>query len=324
MNDKVTVMMPVYNGEKYISEAIESIQNQSYQNYELIILNDGSTDNTEKVIKGFLKSKKIKYYKFDMNQGKVAAVNKIYTISKGDFYVLLAADDVLERVSIEKRVQAMEKYNVAFSNLLKCDANLKPVELVYNYKEKIITWEKYKYQILFDNIISGGAIIFNKTYAEKVFPIPETLAFEDWWITFFLLFSAKEIYYIDMPLIKYRIHGKNDNGNIDLKNIDDKIKKNYSRHLNFYNEIKKYLIYKEFAEKNKILKLIEINKNYKELVIKGKFLPFNSLFIEKYGISKYIINNLISKNISYYPRILRRYILKIKYKFISIKNFVRL
>jgi len=103
----VSIIMPVYNGERYIKEAIESVINQTYKNWELIIVNDGSRDTTEKIIKLF-DEKRIKYI-YQENRGVSIARNKGLDIAKGEFITFLDADDFLPSRSIEARVKYLNK-----------------------------------------------------------------------------------------------------------------------------------------------------------------------------------------------------------------------
>jgi len=98
---KVTVGIPVYNMDKFVASAISSVISQTYQDLEILVLNDASTDGTEAVIQTFA-DPRIKYLKFDENRGTVAAINQMAATGTGDFYVSLAADDVLEPNAIEK------------------------------------------------------------------------------------------------------------------------------------------------------------------------------------------------------------------------------
>src|SRR5450830_803139 len=87
----VSVLLPVYNGELYIREAIESILAQTYSNFELIIINDGSSDDSERIINSFL-DPRIRYYRQE-NQGLPATLNRGIELSKGEIIARQDQDD---------------------------------------------------------------------------------------------------------------------------------------------------------------------------------------------------------------------------------------
>ena len=91
LDDLISVLLPVYNSEKYIKDAIDSILNQTYKNIEIIILNDGSTDGTERIISEF-NDERIKYFKSE-NFGIVFQLNKGIKISKGKFIARMEAGE---------------------------------------------------------------------------------------------------------------------------------------------------------------------------------------------------------------------------------------
>lgn len=102
MTPLVSIIMPAFNSSLYIREAIESVLNQTYENWELLIVNDGSTDNTENVIAKF-KDKRITYT-FQQNAGVSAARNTALKQMKGDLFCFLDADDIFPIHSISSRV----------------------------------------------------------------------------------------------------------------------------------------------------------------------------------------------------------------------------
>ncbi|NMB91475.1 glycosyltransferase [candidate division WWE3 bacterium] len=106
----VSVIMPAYNAEKYISEAIESILNQTFKDFEFIILDDGSADITWEVINSYaLKDSRIISVKNESNLGIVASRNKGLKISRGKYIIWADSDDISLPTRIEKQVGLMEK-----------------------------------------------------------------------------------------------------------------------------------------------------------------------------------------------------------------------
>ncbi len=113
----VSVIMPSYNDAKYLGQAIKSVLAQTYRNFELVIINDGSTDNTEEIVAGF-KDKSIKYFRQE-NQGLAAAHNAGIKQSQGEFIIKLDADDKMTPDFIAGHLHEFEKHPEA--DLVYCD-----------------------------------------------------------------------------------------------------------------------------------------------------------------------------------------------------------
>lgn len=108
MNPKITVFMPVYNTEKYLNEAIESILNQTYKNFEFLIIDDGSTDDSLNIIKSF-KDDRIRVYANKVNKGLPYTRNLGLTLANGKYIAFMDSDDISELNRLEIEVRFLEK-----------------------------------------------------------------------------------------------------------------------------------------------------------------------------------------------------------------------
>lgn len=106
---KVSVIMPAYNAEKYIKEAMESILNQSFRDFEFIVLNDCSRDHTEAIIQSFPDSR-IVYVKNDQNLGVAGTLNRGLALAKGEYIARMDADDISLPDRLEKQVQYLNAH----------------------------------------------------------------------------------------------------------------------------------------------------------------------------------------------------------------------
>jgi len=104
---KITVIMPVYNGEKYLKEAINSILNQTYTDFELLLINDASTDDTERIINSY-KDHRIIYIKNEINLGLIKTLNKGLDLARGEFIARMDADDIALPARFEKQVSVLQ------------------------------------------------------------------------------------------------------------------------------------------------------------------------------------------------------------------------
>jgi len=103
----ISVLMPAYNSELYITEAIESILSQSYQNIELIIFDDGSKDKTREVIENLTDPRIVKML-YDQNYGVVRARNEMIDKAQGQYIALMDADDIADRFRLERQLWALQ------------------------------------------------------------------------------------------------------------------------------------------------------------------------------------------------------------------------
>ena len=151
MNCKVTIIAPVYNGEKYICNFVESIINQDYENWELIIVDDGSTDSTFELVKNYsIKDSRVVCIKRDNTLPKGANTCRNIGIKKitGKYFIILDSDDVVENVCLKQRVNFME-------NNQNLDFGIFPGKsLVINNKGEMIKGKK-----LWGRKVKGSPII---------------------------------------------------------------------------------------------------------------------------------------------------------------------
>ncbi|MCC6818448.1 MAG: glycosyltransferase family 2 protein [Bacteroidia bacterium] len=108
MNPKVSILLPVFNAEAYLKEALDSLLSQTYADYELLIINDGSSDSSDNIIKSVI-DQRIIYKKFDSNQGLIHVLNYGLSIAKGDYILRMDADDIAAPNRIEKQLFFMEQ-----------------------------------------------------------------------------------------------------------------------------------------------------------------------------------------------------------------------
>lgn len=105
----ISVIMPVYNGEKYLREAIESVLAQTYTRFELLLINDGSTDSSKDIILSY-NDPRIRYIENERNLKLIATLNKGIDLANGDFIARMDADDVCLPKRFEKQVQFMKRH----------------------------------------------------------------------------------------------------------------------------------------------------------------------------------------------------------------------
>lgn len=106
----ISVLMPVYNSEKYLNEAIESILNQTFVDFEFIIINDASNDNSENIIESYQDSR-IKYFKNEKNLGVAKTLNKGLKLAQGKYIARMDSDDISLPERLYKQFKFMEVYN---------------------------------------------------------------------------------------------------------------------------------------------------------------------------------------------------------------------
>lgn len=116
MKPKISVIMPAYNAEKYIGEAVESVLNQTYENLELLIIDDCSTDGTFQLLECIAKKdSRIKIFRNEKNLGVADTRNRGFEIADGEYSALIDSDDVWRREKLEKQIELMIRQGIDVS-----------------------------------------------------------------------------------------------------------------------------------------------------------------------------------------------------------------
>ncbi len=147
MEGKVSIIMPSYNTGQFIEETIESILSQSYSNWELIIVDDCSTDDTDLVINKFLDDERIIYLKNDHNSGAAVSRNRALSMAKGKWIAFLDSDDLWLPEKLEKQIAFMENNDCLFSytNYIEIDESSKSLNKYVTGPNKISKRNMYNY-----------------------------------------------------------------------------------------------------------------------------------------------------------------------------------
>lgn len=159
MKDLVSIIIPVYNAEKFLYNTISTVLNQTYSNWELILVNDCSTDSSVKIIKEYVKKdKRIKLVNNKTNSKAAISRNNGIKKAKGKYICFLDADDLWDKEKLEKQINFMKKNNCAFSftGYEFADANGKPngkkvyVPQKINYKQALKNTTIWTSTVMFD------------------------------------------------------------------------------------------------------------------------------------------------------------------------------
>ncbi len=158
-NIKVTVLMPVYNAEKYLAEAIESILGQTFRDFEFLIINDGSTDGSLEIIKSYTDSR-IRLINNEENLKLIATLNKGIELAKGKYIARMDADDI----SLPQRLEKQYAYMEAHPEVGLLGSYIRTVGLENNYDVHFkTTHDEIKFKLFFDTHFPHPAALIRKS-----------------------------------------------------------------------------------------------------------------------------------------------------------------
>lgn len=205
----VSVILPCYNAEKYLNEAIDSILTQTYTNLEVIVIDDGSSDNTLSILKQYARQdKRVKLIENDKNLGLIETLNKGITIANGDLIARMDADDV--------------SYSTRFQKQVACFKNNSTIDLVSTAREYIdlngkhlyysdvtaVTSKICQFAAFFVNPLAHGTVIARaEVFKEFYYKLtPDTIHVEDYELWTRMLNASKHLFSLNDYLYKTRIN----------------------------------------------------------------------------------------------------------------------
>lgn len=206
----VSVIMPTYNCAKFIGETIKSVQAQTYCNWELIIIDDCSADNTKEVVENYVKSdKRIKYNRLEKNSGAAVARTSAMSLADGEYMAFCDSDDIWLDVKIEKQLKFMKKNNYAFT----CTAYEQIDENSNSLGKVIKPKEKCNYnRLLLDCPVGNSTVMYNVKKMGK-FEVPNIRKRNDDALWLQMLKKEQYIYGMNDILMKYRIRSNSISSN---------------------------------------------------------------------------------------------------------------
>ena len=326
MDEIIDILLPTYNGEKYIKEQLDSILQQTYQNIRIIISDDCSKDSTPEILKQYSeKDKRIIVYLQEQNLGVVKNIEFLLKKVENNFYMLSDQDDVWKPEKIEKSLETLkkEKADLVFGDLEVVDQNLKTIypsfgDFMLLNRKIHKTINSYKLNYLY-NCVTGCTVIAKKETIEKILPLPQKSKYliHDHWIGLMASLNGK-LAYMDEKYIKYRQHGDNQVGTDKISHKFGKLEQ--VRELFIEVKLGVFGTYVENNEKfpkvlqelnTKALKYYEMLQNKKNFNFK-QWGIFHELYKNE-KISYYILNFIIM-NLPFLGRIL----FKIRYVILKI------
>lgn len=203
----VSVILPAYNCEKFIGKAIQSVLQQTFTDFELIIINDGSTDNTGSVIQTF-DDQRILYLKNPGNQGLISTLNKAITYVKGKYIARMDGDDIClaERLAKQKAFLDENENITVVASTIEFINEQEEKTGVWELDRQTITPEQIKKAILKQNCIAHPTVMMRSEIIKQLKYMEYQKNIEDYDLWLRLLNRGYKIAKLDESLLLYRIH----------------------------------------------------------------------------------------------------------------------
>lgn len=207
----ISIIMPVYNAEKYVAQAIDSVLKQTYKNWELWIIDDGSKDGSERIIQNKkCTDDRIRFVKNEQNMGVAKTRNRGVQLANGEWIAFLDSDDMWEEEKLEKQAVLLEKgknVGIVYTGSAFVDENNKRAEYILNVPQ-MVSFQK----LLKQNVISCSSVLVQKYYMQK-YKMPDGDLHEDYATWLRILKEGGMAYGIDEPLLIYRVSSQSKSGN---------------------------------------------------------------------------------------------------------------
>ena len=199
--EKVSIIVPMYNAEKFIGKTIESVLSQTYENWEMLIMNDVSTDNSLAVVSEFVKKDdRIKVVNTEKNMGVVKGRNHLIDLANGKYIAFLDADDYWHNKKLEKQIKFMKEKNASIS----CTEYMRVRENGEKINEVVIKSEISYTDMLKNNYLGCLTVMYDVEKIGKRY-FKELDKNEDYVLWLEIVKDVKTIYGLRENLAYYRV-----------------------------------------------------------------------------------------------------------------------
>lgn len=209
----ISIAMATYNGSKYLCEQLDSILSQTVQDFELIVCDDCSTDNTMSILREYSsKDERIRIYQNKQNLGFKDNFSKAISLCNGEYIALCDQDDIWLEDHLSLLYTSLLENNavLACGDAIIIDENGIEKGFTSSYLDGMdmvpqSDFDKARHILLCENTFQGSTMLMRKALTDVLMPIPADVCFHDTWIAAFACFSGG-ITYVHTPVLKYRRH----------------------------------------------------------------------------------------------------------------------
>ncbi|HJN96764.1 MAG TPA: glycosyltransferase family 2 protein, partial [Gammaproteobacteria bacterium] len=228
VNPRIAILLATYNGSKYLAEQLDSILNQSYENFVIVVRDDGSSDDTVALLNDYAVRQADKFHLLEndgTNRGASGSFSFLIeyvlenkqVLGLADAYMMFCdQDDIWQPVKMERQARLMFQVEGSETDtpvLVHCDlhvvnAGLQPVADSFIRYQGLDARHNGFGQLLISNLITGCTMLINEAVAEKAIPVPAGAIMHDWWLGL-VAAAYGEIAFLPEPLVEYRQHENN-------------------------------------------------------------------------------------------------------------------
>lgn len=278
----ISIALCTYNGEKYLTEQLDSLVFQDYPNLELIVVDDCSSDNTLEILKSYAtKYPFIKIYQNENNLGYVKNFEKAISLCNGEYIALADQDDIWKLNKISFLYKNIKDHILIYHNSAFVDENGKSLNKKMSDVTNLYQGDDYR-PFLFGNCVSGHAIFFKKELIPYMMPFNKSF-FHDHWIAF-IATNYGNVGLVDECLVNYRQH---DNASTDI--LKKKIKKKDNHPFSKEKKLNSWIKYCRKFSNPKNHKFID--HLYQLILKKTTSKNFNNF---NFGLAFFLIKNMNS------------------------------
>jgi len=303
---KVSVIIPLYNGSRFITEAVESVLNQTYQEFELIIVDDGSTDNSKEIVRKYVTDRRVRLIEHSCNKGIPKTKNTGLTIAKGKYIAFLDQDDIWTQSKLELQLGRFESESkdigVVCTGMVFTDNEMKSKRIFRGFDDR--NQKELLKNLYLSSINSSSIMMIKQKCFLRVGTFNENLVGWDDYEMLMRIAAQFQVKYVRRSLVKKRIHPRNVQRLPAVRSEAEKVfkhvlalhpflkkYKNLREARKFYNESIKLLEEgKKALARKKLKKSIEKNPRY----FRARFLYILCSLLGEFSLKVNIISNTIN------------------------------
>ncbi|MFZ7813838.1 glycosyltransferase family 2 protein [Acinetobacter lwoffii] len=278
----ISIIIPSYNHEKFVCDSIRSVIDQSYQNIELIVIDDGSTDSSVEKIQELIPLCEKRFTRFEFrhrpNQGLSATLNEALAWTQGEYFSSLASDDIIlkDKIKIQSEFLNQNKNCIAVFGgvaVIDNDSNL--------VKNRVKKRQSYNFEkiLLLEHDLPATTQLIRSKALKKIGGYDAKVKIEDWYM-WLLLAQEGELCYLPVIFAKYRLHDNNMHKQTSLMHDSRMMILNeYQNHI-LFNKAKKRALWINafelglFSKKQSLEKMLSILREYPSEILTYDFFRF--------------------------------------------------